>query len=240
MTGIRNESGGTSRVLDEVTGALASLSAMLDDEDGVDVFVLHVCEQVLTALPDVDAASITLGQGGSHRTAASTGDVAARLDAVQYRVGSGPCLQAAEEGVLARYCSSEAATLWPELGRAAVGAGVSGFLSAPIVVGGGRSGGINCYRADGRGFTAFDERRLDLYATAAEAVLRVHHRHADALATIARLGTELASQGVVDRATGIVMATRRLGADEALVHLTERSRSEGIDLHELAARFVAG
>jgi len=225
-------------VLDEVTGALSELTACLDTQEDLTELLGRVCEQVTRAVPGVDAATVTLLRDGEPHTAASTSEVATRLDLRQYDLGAGPCLTAAEEGVLIRATPGDATRLWPEFADEARRAGMGSFLSAPLVLDG-HAGGINCYSARGHGFAELDERLLDLYTTAVEAALRGHQRYLAAQRAVEQLRTALESRSIIDQAKGMLMAIRSVSAEEAFRLLVARSQRENVKLRHVAERFVA-
>lgn len=226
-------------VLDEVTGALAALTEFLDTEEDLYDLLGRVCDQVTRAVPGVDAATVTLLRHGEPHTAASTGEVATRLDLRQYDLGAGPCLTAAEHGVVIRATLQDATRLWPAFADEASRAGMGSFLSAPLVLGDGHAGGINCYSAHGHGFAELDERLLDLYTTAVEAALRGHQRYLSAQRAVDQLRTALDSRSVIDQAKGMLMAIRSVSAEEAFRLLVARSQQENVKLRQVAERFVA-
>src|SRR5438874_13828546 len=88
--------------LDEVTGALESLAQVLGQEEEFGVLLQAVCEQVARAVPGVDEVTVTLIRDGAPYTAAATTRAVVELDGEQYRVGDGPCLEAARTGRLVR------------------------------------------------------------------------------------------------------------------------------------------
>ncbi|HEX2131638.1 MAG TPA: GAF and ANTAR domain-containing protein [Actinophytocola sp.] len=225
--------------LDEVTGALESLSVALGNEDDFALIMRRVCEQLTRALPDVSEASVTLLRDGGAITAASTSEVAAELDRDQYALGDGPCLRAARSGKLVRVPVAEAAELWPTFARDAQAAGFGSFLSAPLVVDDQHAGGVNCYGTGQHGFAELDEKLIELYTTAAEAALRAYRRYVRARETTEQLRVALTSRAVIDQAKGILMVMRQIDADEAFALLTEQSQRENVKVRELAERFVA-
>ncbi|WP_020673104.1 GAF and ANTAR domain-containing protein [Amycolatopsis nigrescens] len=225
-------------VLDEVTGALETLTMALDSVDDFQVLLHRVCEQVTRAVPGVDEATVTLVTDGSAETAATTSEIAAELDRDQYREGDGPCLQAAQTGDIVRVSIAEAADRWPVFAKDAAAAGFGSFLSAPLVIGDGQAGAVNCYSAYGHGFAELDEKLVDLYTGAATAALRVYRRYQQAQDTAEQLRAALTSRAVIDQAKGILMALRQISAEEAFTLLVEQSQRENIKLRELAARFI--
>jgi GAF domain-containing protein len=225
-------------VLDEVTGALESLTIALESEDDFTVVLQRVCEQVVHAVPGVDEATVTLLTDDGPRTAATTSDLVAELDRDQYAADDGPCLEAARTGQIVRVAVSEAAQRWPVFARDSAAAGFGSFLSAPLVVNDEHAGAINCYSGSGGGFGELDEKLLDLYTGAITAVLRVYRRYELASVTAEQLRIALDSRAVIDQAKGILMALHQISANEAFTLLVEQSQRENIKLRELATRLV--
>jgi hypothetical protein len=226
-------------VLDEVTGALASLTATLATEDDFAVLLHQMCAQVVHAVPGVDEATITLLTDHQPATVASTGDVVTGLDHDQYAAGHGPCLEAADSGKLVRVSISEAAGTWPDFARDAAAAGFGSFLSAPLVITEEYGGGVNCYSRQDGGFAELDEKLLDLYTSAATPALRVYSRYQQARDTVEHLRTALTSRAVIDQAKGILMAVRQISADDAFTLLVEQSQRENRKLRDLAVQLVS-
>jgi GAF domain-containing protein len=225
-------------LLDEVTGALESLTAALDGVDDLDILLHRVCEQVTRAVPGVDEATITLLTEGVPRTAATTSELVAQLDRNQYAANEGPCLQAARSGKVVRVAVSDAVERWPSFAKDAAEAGFGSFLSAPLVVDDGHAGAINCYSVHGHGFAELDEKLLDLYVGATTGSLRSYSRYQQARANAEQLREALTSRAVIDQAKGMLMAMRQIGAEEAFAVLVEQSQRENVKLRDLAERFV--
>jgi hypothetical protein len=225
-------------VLDEVTGALESLTASLDTADDFTILLHQMCAQVVHAVPGVDEATVTLLTDDQPSTVASTSDVVTGLDHDQYTVGDGPCLEAASSGKLVRVSVADAAGKWPDFARDAAAAGFGSFLSAPLVVAEGYGGGVNCYSRAHGGFAELDEKLLDLYTSAVTPTLRVYCRYQQSRDTAEHLRVALQSRAVIDQAKGILMAIRQIGADEAFTLLVEQSQRENRKLRDLAVQLV--
>jgi hypothetical protein len=226
-------------LLDEVTTALERLSEALSREDDLRKLMHQVCEQVVRAVPGLDEATVTLLDNGEPFTAASTSDLVARLDGVQYNSGAGPCLEAAETGRLVRATIREAQDRWPVFGAESRAAGMGSFLSAPLTVDSEHSGAVNGYSRRGHGFLELDAPLLALYTTAVETALRSHSMYLQAFKLAAQLRTALRSRAVIDQAKGVLIAVHAITADEAFRLLVEQSQRENIKLHGLAERFIA-
>jgi hypothetical protein len=226
-------------VLDEVTGALETLTAALGEEEDFRLLLQRVCEQVARAVPGVDEATVTMLRDGRPHTPAATSDVATELDVDQYRLGQGPCLTAATSGKVERATITEAHRQWPQFADEAAAAGMGSFLSAPIVIDGEHAGAVNCYAVDEGGFADLDVQLLELFTAGAEAALRGFLRYVHARDLARNLEAALESRAVIDQAKGVVMAVRRIPADEAFQVLVEQSQQENIKIRDLATQFIA-
>lgn len=136
--------------------------------------------------------------------------------------------------------SARTAEQWPDFARGATAAGFGSFLSTPLAINEGHSGGVNCYSGSRDGFAELDEKLLGLYTLATTAALRAYCRYQHAREVTEHLRTALHSRAVIDQAKGILMALREISADEAFTLLVEQSQRENTKLHDLAVRFVAG
>lgn len=224
--------------LDEVTGALADLSRILDQEEELSVVMDLVCRQVVGAIPDADLASVTVLRDGAPRSLAWTDQHTLAVDRAQYDAGEGPCLEAAETRRVQRVSVADAAERWPAFTEAARGLGIGSYLSAPLVIDDEYRGSLNLYGTHTHGFRELDAALLELYTTAAEAALRNTRRYLDARRQVAQLHEALASRAVIDQAKGIVMAVHRISADEAFAMLVDQSQQEQRKLRDLAEQFV--
>ncbi|SER72345.1 GAF domain-containing protein [Lentzea xinjiangensis] len=226
-------------VLDEITTALERLSEALSREDDLRQLMHQVCEQVVRAVPGLDEATVTLLDDGKPFTAASTSDLVARLDGVQYDLADGPCLEASRTGRVARATIDEVEERWPVLGAECRAAGMVSFLSAPLTVDDKHSGAINGYSKQDHGFRELDAPLLALYTTAVETALRSHSMYLRAFRLAGQLRAALTTRAVIDQAKGVLMAVHGITADEAFRMLAEQSQRENVKLHALAERFIA-
>ncbi|SNR81160.1 GAF domain-containing protein [Haloechinothrix alba] len=226
-------------VLDEATTALDALFAVIDEEQSLTVTLDRVCQQAIRALPDATMASVSMFEDGKPTTAASTGQSALDIDAVQYEAGAGPCLLAATSETVVSSRDHDPERLWPEFHRKAQEAGVTSFLSAPLRIDSEYFGSLNLYSCAEKGFAELEVTVLDVFTTALEGTLRSMRRYLKAKQLTDQLYDALRSRPVIDQAKGILMAAKNITADEAFAELTRHSQHENIKLRDLAARFVA-
>ena len=226
------------RRLDDVTGALSGLYAVLDEEEDVSVILDRVCRQAVHAIPGADMVSVTLLSGDGPVTGAMTRQEALEVDLAQYRAGEGPCLQAARTGELVHAVAAELPDRWPAFAGQVARFDVAGYLSSPLCVDEEIPGSLNLYSGRADGFRALDAALLELYTTAAEAALRNACRYLLTREETAQLRHALTSRAVIDQAKGVVMAVHRVSADEAFAMLVDRSQRENVKLRDFAERFV--
>jgi len=227
------------RRVDDVTGALESLSEVLSQEEELEVILHRVCHQVIHAVPDAHMASVTLLRAGGPETVAVTDDHANTVDEAQYQAGEGPCLEAAETEQIVRVAVPEATRRWPQFAEAAANHGVASYLSAPLFIDSEYHGSLNLYGEQPHGFRKLDAALLELYTTAAEAALHSARRYLKARESTGQLREALESRAVIDQAKGILMALRGISAEDAFAVLVKESQRENVKLRDVAAEFVA-
>ena len=200
-----------------------------------------VLEQVAGLATDVlggqPALSITvLGpEGGT--TVATSAQVAADLDLVQYRAGDGPCLEAVATGQALLVRDSQDERRWPDLGRAAAAEGLRSVVSMPLPSGPPVTGGLNLYLH--RPLTEEAARaRAEVFARHAAVPVAGSHLHAQALQQVQNLQQALESRAVIDQAKGILMERHRLTAEQAFDVLARASNRTNTKVRSLAAHLV--
>ncbi|OKJ91927.1 GAF and ANTAR domain-containing protein [Amycolatopsis sp. CB00013] len=204
----------------------------------------QVLEQVVAAayrvVPGADLVSVTLrAPDGTFHTPVSTGEVALELDEVQYRAGTGPCVDAADSGSPG-YIRSEdlkAEKRWPDFSAAAVRHGYTAILSTvmmPDATPPRVPGALNIYsRRPG----ALDSRAQDsalLLATHGSLALAGTTAVSRAELESSHLRRAVESRDVIGQAKGILMQRRGLTADEAFDLLRRTSQDLNVKLAEVA------
>ena len=226
------------RQLDDVTAALDGLSRVLNQEEDLEVILHRACLQAVHAIPEADAASVTLLRGDEPHTAATTDEVAAEIDHAQCRADEGPCLEAAKSGEVMRVTVADVGNRWPAFAEAAARGGVTSYLSAPLFVDEEYHGSLSLYGDQAHGFRELDAALLELYTAAAEGALGNARRYLLSRQHIEQLREALTSRAVIDQAKGMLMAANRTTADEAFDELVRRSQRSNVKLRDVAARIV--
>jgi ANTAR domain-containing protein/GAF domain-containing protein len=189
---------------------------------------------VRTALRDGDEGGITLLEAGGPGTAAATGDVARRVDCSQYQAKTGgPCLDACRRQQVLRIDSSKRPTLAGCLWHRRRG-GDRLYPSIPLVVGGDGVGALNLYCYREYEFPAADERLAATLGSCASMAPGERPR----LLARGRLADELeqalATRGVIEQATGILMAQHHCPAEHARYLLAAVAQRNRLTLTEVA------
>ncbi|MFK4083122.1 GAF and ANTAR domain-containing protein [Kribbella sp. NPDC020789] len=203
----------------------------------VPMTIEETLEEITTAairtMPAIDHASISItGSDRTIRTLAPTDETAVRVDALQYSLGEGPCLDAVLEEPVVRADDLRADGRWPRFGPGAAELGIGSQLAFQFRAEPHVRGAVNLF-ADGVGVITEDDVQLGfLFANLAAAALG-WSRHAETLTTA------LQSRAEIGQAIGIVMERYKLDRDRAFAFLVRTSQTGNIKLREVAAGIVA-
>jgi hypothetical protein len=196
--------------------------------------------------PAILGCSVTEQAGAGHRTTMWSGELALGLDSAQYAANDGPCLSAARSGTVHLVAGSAAQARYPRFAAAAQQHGVRSSLSMPLI-GSPRPAALNFYAA---AVTTLSEARTQaaagLLARCLGRVLnddsldgRPGDRVDDGVPTAA-VDAALARRAQIRRAQDTLTAQRRVGRDDALSVLMQRSRQEIRSIHDVAEEVCGG
>jgi GAF domain-containing protein len=194
-----------------------------------------IAEVASHAVDACDGSGITMGPLPEARTAAYYGDRALQLDQAQYDDGDGPCLSALRDhATVAVDVIGRCAAEWPGFARTADRVGVRSALSIPLAVDEQPFAAMNVYATAERAFT--DEVQHFANLLAAEAALAIHNAKAywRAHGLVANLERALETRDLIGQAKGILMAERRITADEAFELMRGLSQQRNVKVREIA------
>ncbi len=217
----------------ELAQTFADVARPLLSEDDVEATLNKITKLAVETIDGCDHAGVSLIQDRKISTAAASEDVPCQVDAIQYDVGEGPCLDAIREHETFRIDDLAAEDRWLRFcPRAAEETGVASMLSFRLFAETDTMGTLNLY-ARKRG--AFDDEALavgSVFAThAAVALAGAQHYE--------QMQKALRSRDVIGQAKGIVMAQQDVSADEAFDILRRASQRMNIKLREVAERVAA-
>ncbi|SET78064.1 GAF and ANTAR domain-containing protein [Geodermatophilus poikilotrophus] len=208
---------------------MSRVARQLQDEHGdIEATLQAIATSAVRVVPHAEECSISYVIGRSKiEPRAATSDLPRELDALQSRIGQGPCLDAVWEAEVVRVDDVAAEDRWPEFARQASEQGAGSMLCFRLFVTGDRLGAMNLYTHEPR---AFDDESQEigqmLAAHAAVALASAEHE------THLRAGMD--NRDLIGQAKGILMAQHRLTADQAFGVLSRVSQELNRKLVDVA------
>jgi transcriptional regulator with GAF, ATPase, and Fis domain len=190
-----------------------------------------ICRLAVDVVDGAEHAAITLVRGARFSTVATSSDVPPQVDKLQYTTRQGPCIDAIIEADSYRANDLAGEGRWPDFTAAVVReTGIRSMLSHRLFLREDTLAALNLYAA--RPF-AFDDHDTGLAAIfAAHAALAyqaaLDHERVD------NLETALQSNRRIGMAIGILMAVRKVTADDAFHLMRRLSQQSHRKLAEIA------
>ena len=191
-----------------------------------------IAATAVTMLSPARYAGLTVLAHGELIPRATTGEPPLLLDALQRRLGDGPCVHAAKHQSVFRIEDTRQDERWPEFCAEAARLKVRSMLCVPLWVDERGLGALSLYADQAAAFSDLHERVTTLLATFAALALAEAQR-AD------QLHDALGNRDVIGQAKGILMERHGLTADAAFSVLSRVSQAENMKLAEIARRFAA-
>jgi GAF domain-containing protein len=198
----------------------------------------RVATYAVRAIPGAEGAGLTLFHDRRPNTLVSSADFVREVDAIQYGIGEGPCITAAEERRIVRSGSLGTEPAWPKFGPRVSRLGVHSVMSLPLLAADEVLGAMNVYAHPEN---AFDDRAVQLGELfALPAAISVHNARAleQARTLATQLKAALASRPIIDQALGILMSRTGCTSEEAFDKLRVMSQSENRKVSLIAQQLV--
>jgi len=228
----------TSEVsLDEAASAFSALAQLVYRGHAYDEVYAEICRTALTVVPGCDHACITTISAGQEPTLeATTDEIAAFVDGLEWEVGEGPCRDAILTQRFEWDSDITTDPTWPNLAaRILHDTPVRGMIGYRIVVNDRKVGALNMF-ADVPG--AFTQETADmgaLLASFATVALTAASQREEA----ASLREGMLSNREIGKALGMLMATHEINDEDAFQRLRASSNQLNTRLADIAARVVA-
>jgi hypothetical protein len=187
----------------------------------------------VASVAGAEHAGITVLRRGKFETPAATGELPLRVDAIQYELGTGPCVDAVLENHVYRSGNLGTDSRWPEFGRRTVAeTGVVSMLAFRLLLEDDDSlAGLNFYASRPNAFAEDSELTGGVFAThAAIAVAAAGHRE-----RIANLEQALLSNREIGIAIGVIMTGQLVTRERAFDLLRLASQHSHRKLRDVAA-----
>lgn len=198
------------------------------------------CEAFVTLFPVSGAAVSTVGEVLGSETLAASDDLSARIDEVQFDLGEGPCWDAVRSArpVLVPALTASGPRRWPAFTQSLARDGVGSVFAFPLVVGPLRFGAV------------------DMYSTSPVRLNRTQTRQAGAMAEVVSRhvlrsalgaigddpddGVTAFSRRLIHQATGVVLASIDVSADDARLVIQGHAFASGTSMMVVAQDILDG
>jgi GAF domain-containing protein len=233
MTDASDVSGRAAGSWQDLGEAMSRVARQLQEEHGdVEGTLRAITALAVGVVPHADECGISYVIGRSKvEPRAWTGDLPRDVDALQERLGEGPCLDAVWRQGVVRVDDVGADDRWPRFTRQARGLGVGSMMCFQLFVQGDQLGALNVYS---RRVGAFDDDSRDLgRMVAAHAAVAIAGARNEA-----NLRRGMSSRDVIGQAKGILMERHRLTADQAFAVLARVSTELGRKLVDVALQLT--
>ncbi|MFL6162503.1 MAG: GAF and ANTAR domain-containing protein [Jatrophihabitantaceae bacterium] len=223
----------------ELARQFAEIARELQRMDGKEATLTGIVQAALRIVPGTEAAGITMVRGNHYDTVAPSGDLPRQVDAIQYELRSGPCVDAIVNETTFHTGDLENDPRWPTFGkRAAVEFGVHSMLAIRLFLDDGRGqdtiGALNLYSTS---YHAFTESGVTLgYVFATHAAIAFDG--ADAVDQAMNLQLAQESNREIGMAMGVLMSRHRLTQSQAFDLLRMASQHTHRKLRDIASDVV--
>jgi len=192
-----------------------------------------IVESAVKTIDGAEYSAITVKQGNfQYRTVASTGDLPLQVDAIQYEIGEGPCVDALTNGHVLRSDDLAVDHRWPSFGRRATATTevVSMMSHRLFLEDDDAIGALNLYSRKRAAFASLDTSVLDVLATHCAVALARAAEHDENQ----HLRTAVESNRDIGVAMGILMATQLVTKHQAFDVLRIASQHSHRKLRDIA------
>ncbi|MDQ3897448.1 MAG: GAF and ANTAR domain-containing protein [Actinomycetota bacterium] len=210
----------------------AEVARSLLAQEDVQQTLQKIVDLAVETIEGCDCAGITFMRGREYSTPAASSDVPRDVDAIQYEVGEGPCLDAIREHDVFRTGDLSRERRWPRFSaRAQRETGVASMVCFRLFVDGDTLGALNLYS---KATDAFDDHAMSLGSVfAAHAAIALSTALHDE-----QMEEALQSRDVIGQAKGILMAREHVGPEEAFDMLRRASQRVNVKLREVARQIA--
>jgi GAF domain-containing protein len=221
-----------------LASAYGQLLGLLVDAPEIDAFLDRMVRLAADLVTPAAACGVTVRRDGQPFTVASSNDLAAQFDEIQYGTNEGPCLDALRDGTVIQVDDLNRDERWDNYRPQAIAHGVVSSLSVPMVVDGEPLGALNLYSATPAAFDGSYRQAAEAFAAQSAAALTVSLRQLRQAEVQHQLADALVSSSVIDQAIGILMGQQRCTASAAFDLLRQASQHRNRKLRDIAAEIV--
>ncbi|MEX2504833.1 MAG: GAF and ANTAR domain-containing protein [Egicoccus sp.] len=230
------DDGGSERAY---LSTLEELTGLLIEEASLEELLTHVLELTSRAVGTSAAVSVTVAdERGRYRTVARSSEDAEQVDALQYQLAEGPCIEALETGEQRHVDDFEEDQRWPPVAGRAVELGFHSVVAVPLRVNDVVIGALNVFGAEPNGFDESDRELIRRIAAPAASTLANARAFQRVTKLAEQLQEALASRVVIEQAKGVLMAREGCDPDTAFRLLRKTSQDGNLRLRDVARTLV--
>jgi GAF domain-containing protein len=221
-----------------MASAYGQLLGLLVESPDIDAILEKVVRLAAEVVTPAAACGVTVRRDGQPFSAATSNELAAQVDELQYGTDQGPCLEAMRSGVVVEVDDLSQDERWDRYRPHAVAHGVVSSLSLPLVVDGESLGALNLYSATPAAFVGPQRSQAEAFAAQCAAALTVGLRQMRQVQVQSQLAEAMVSSSVIDQAVGILMGQQRCNAATAFDLLRQASQNRNRKLRDIAAEII--
>jgi ANTAR domain/GAF domain len=221
----------------QLAEVFAQVDAELLDAASVDDALGRLTTLAVRMVPGADHAAITRRSGGQLATVAATSEVARQVEALEFELGEGPCLDAVFDQAIYRTGNLPTDRRWKRFGpRVADSIGIMSMLSSRLFLGddAGTVAALNLYAHT---VDAFDE-SAEWTATVLTTHAALALSGARELGRKNRLNAALESSHTIGVAIGILIGRHGISGDQAFDVLALASQHRQRKLADVADEII--
>jgi GAF domain-containing protein len=222
------------RSIDRVSAEVARL---LMQEVPLDDLLVGIGQLAVAAIPDCDEAGVTLEENGKVRARRTTGTRIEAVDANQYEIGEGPCIEASRVRSSVLIEDMAADKRWPRFAEFAASFDVVSSFSIPMMQNDEVIGVLNLYSIT-KPFGSKDEAVGQIFAQEAAAAVRHAHTFVKTRELIDDLQRALESRSLIGTVVGLIMERNGQTMEHAFESLKEESQRSNIKLRNVAESYI--
>ncbi len=213
--------------------AIAAAARSINHIQSIDEALQAIVYVARDSVPGFDHVGIsTLHKDGKVETRAATGRLVYELDALQYDLNEGPCVDTLRDAEVVAAAHIRHDQRWPRFVPEAVQLGLRSQLAVRLYVDDdGVLGGLNLYSTSSDEIDPEAEATAELFAAhAAIALDNAHERET--------LNQALQSRKVIGQAVGMIMERYQMSEDQAFAFLVRASSHSNLKLRDIAQELV--
>ena len=221
----------------QLAEAFAEISRVLLAEPDVQRTLERMCLLLVDTVEGCDHSVVTVVTNHHLESPAASDAVGPAVDAIQFEVDDGPCVEAIREHHTVVTDDPTTDDRWPRFSRRAVEiTGVRSMLSFRMFIAAQTLGSLNLYSKRPQAFAEDSLAVGTIFAAHASVALQAAQTKED----LARLREVVEARELVSQAKGILMGRQGISSAAAMDILCRGAERLKIELRELARRVVEG